>query len=149
MWQQEWTNYSKITKLEQHPPDVQTSLFLHCAGKSVLKIFNTLEFRPSESKVDLQTVIQTLQVYFVGETNETFKRWHFNKREQQLHENIDDYVTWNLAKTCNFCNAWLDSLIRDRITLVIRFDGYQQTTHGILKIRQFDLKSYIYICRSL
>ena len=103
LWQQEWTNCAKNTKLEQHTPDVQTSLFHHCAGRSVLKIFSALEFGHNESNVDLQTSIQKLEAYFVGETNETFERWHFNKRDQQLHENIDGYVTclWNLAKTCN------------------------------------------------
>ena len=93
-------------------------------------------------------MIQKLEAYFVGETNETFERWHFNKREQQLHENIDGYVTWNLAKTCNLYNVWRDSLIRNRNTLVIRFDGYQQTTQQKFKIRQLDLKNSIDTCRN-
>ena len=66
LWQQEWTNCAKNTKLEQHTPDVQTSLFHHCAGRSVLKIFSALEFGHNESNVDLQTVIQKLEAYFVG-----------------------------------------------------------------------------------
>ena len=38
IWKQEWTNYSRITQLDKHPMDLQTSMFLHCAGRDILKI---------------------------------------------------------------------------------------------------------------
>src|SRR5688572_17725977 len=67
LWRQEWTNYSRITKLEQHPADIQVSLFLHCAGREVLKIFNTFEYADNEDRNDLATIISKLDTFLIGE----------------------------------------------------------------------------------
>ena len=109
---------------------MQTSLFLHCAVIQVFNIINALELGSYESNVNLETVIQKLETNVIGETNETFERWHFNKRDQQLHENIGNSVT------CNLCDGRRESMIHDRIILGIRLDDYQQTTQDLLKIRQ-------------
>ena len=138
------------SQLSLHPIDVQTSLFHPCSGRQVLKIYNALEFSSNESNEDLEVVIRKLEAYFIGESNETFERWIFNKRDQQPNENIDAYVTnpRNLSKTCNFCDVCRDSLIRDRMVLGIRFDEHQRTTQELLKIRQLDLRNCIDTCRS-
>ena len=121
-----------------------------CAGRQVLKIYNALEFSSNESNEDLEFVIRKLEAYFIGESNETFERWIFNKRDQQPNDNIDAYVTnlRNLSKTCNFCDVCGDSLTRDRMVLGIRFDEHQRTTQELLKIRQLDLRNCIDTCRS-
>jgi len=51
LWKQEWKNYAKITQLDKHPEDVQTSLLLHydCAGRNILRIYNAFEFTTGES----------------------------------------------------------------------------------------------------
>ena len=150
IWKQEWTNYSRITQLDKHPMDLQTSMFLHCAGRDILKIYNALQFADGESDVDLPTVLVKLQEYFVGEINETFERWNFNVRDQHPSENVDSYITClrNMSKTCNFCDVCRESLIRDRIILGIRFRGYQDTKQDLLKVRQLTLKNTIDTCRS-
>ena len=116
----------------------------------MLKIYKALEFSSNESNEDLEVVIRKLEAYFTGESNETFERWIFNKRDQQQNENIDAYVTnlRNLSKTCNFCDVCRCSLIRDRMVLGIRFDEHQRTTQELLKIRQHDLRNCIDTCRS-
>ena len=51
LWKQEWKNYAKITQLDKHPEDVQTSLLLHCAGRNILRlrINNAFELTTGES----------------------------------------------------------------------------------------------------
>ena len=61
-------------------------------------------------------------LYTVGEINETYERYIFNSRNHKPDESIDAYVTAlrDLAKTCNFCDLFNDSLLRDRIVLGIQ-----------------------------
>ncbi|KAI0228192.1 hypothetical protein LSAT2_021326, partial [Lamellibrachia satsuma] len=63
-------------------------------------------------------IIEALDDYCLGEANETYERYVFFTRDQQLGEKFDSYVATlhNLAKTCNF-KELEDSLIRDRIVL--------------------------------
>jgi len=70
-------------------------------------------------------MIAAFDRYAIGETNKTFVRYLFNKREQQEDKSIDQYVTELriLAQSCNFCNCLHDSLIRDQIMLGIKDSG--------------------------
>ena len=63
LWKQEWKNYAKITQLDKHPEDVQTSLLLHCAGRNILRIYNAFEFTTGESDTNPQTVLEKLDDY--------------------------------------------------------------------------------------
>jgi hypothetical protein len=58
---------------------------------------------------------------FCGETNETYERYKFNKRDQEQSETIDTYVASirTLSKTCNYGEIE-ESLIRDRIVIGIK-----------------------------
>ena len=49
-------------------------------------------------------VLTKFDQHFVGELNETYKRYVFNQRTQRPGESIDDFVSALLtsAKTCNF-----------------------------------------------
>jgi len=51
LWKQERKYYAKITQLDKHPEDVQTSLLLHCAGRNILRlrINNAFELTTGES----------------------------------------------------------------------------------------------------
>ena len=150
LWKQEWKNYAKITQLDKHPEDVQTSLLLHCAGRNILRIYNAFEFTTGESDTNPQTVLEKLDEYFTGEINETMERFNFNKRNQAMDENVDSYVTClrTLAKTCNFCDTCGDSLIHDRIIMGIRYEGYENSQADLLKVGKLTLKECINICRS-
>ena len=149
LWKQELMNYTKITQLDKHPEDVQTSLLLHCAGRNIFKIYNTFEFT-GESDTNPQTVLEKLDDYFTDEINETMERFNFNKRNQAMDENVDSYVTClrTLAKTCNFCDTCGDSLIRDRTIMGIRYEGYENSQADLLKVGKLTLNECINICRS-
>ena len=83
----------------------------------------------------------------IGEVNEIYERYCFNKRDKLSTESVNCFVVElkTLAKTCNFCNCLRDSLIRDRIALGIKDE---QTTKKFLRIRDLPLNRCIDICGS-
>ena len=119
LWKQMWNNYSIITKLADQNKQYQTALFLHAVGPDALTIHNGFQFAPTEDKDDVDTVIAKFDQHFIGQINETYERYFFNKRDQEPGETIDSYITLlrNSAKSCNFCECLHDSLLRDRIVL--------------------------------
>jgi hypothetical protein len=88
-----------------------------------------------------------LEKYCIGEVNEIYERYCFNKRDKLPAESVDSFVAElkTLAKTCNFCDCLRDSLIRDRIVLGIK---NEQTTKKLLRIKDLTLNRCIDICRS-
>ena len=151
-WKQQWENYAIVAKLSSEPPEYRTAMFLHSIGPSALKTYNGMTFEPetddhaAEDPKDLDTLIRKFDNHFIGEVNETFERYHFNKRDQRPDENIYDYVTAlrTLAKTCNFGELH-DSLVRDRIVIGI----IDQSTRKRLLERDLSLKKCISICKSM
>ena len=83
----------------------------------------------------------------IGEVNEIYERYCFNKRDKLSTESVNCFVVElkTLAKTCNFYNCLRDSLIRDRIALRIKDE---QTTKKFLRIRDLPLNRCIDICGS-
>ena len=46
-----------------------------------------------KEKEDIDVVLKLLEDYCVGETNETYERYVFNKRDQQQGESFDTNLT--------------------------------------------------------
>ena len=90
-------------------------MFLSVIGEDALEIFDGMDFTP-------ETDNQVLEEFCIRETNETYERFIFNRRDQAENGSIDQYVTVlrKLAQTCNFCNCLYGSLIRDRLVLGVR-----------------------------
>ena len=97
---------------------LRTATLLTCIGSDALDVYEGLEFEREDDKKDIDIVLQKLQRYCIGETNEIYERYRFNKRDQEPNESLDAYVTAlrTLAKTCNF-GVLEDSLIRDGTAL--------------------------------
>ena len=85
--------------------------------------------------------------FCIGETNETYERFIFNRRGQEENESIDQYVTVlrKLAQTCNFCNCLHDSLIRDRLVLGIKDESIRKK---LLQEKKLSLSRAVDIGRS-
>ena len=89
---------------------------LTCLDPNALEIVDGLNFASDLERTKLDVVIQKLETFCIGETNEAYERYQFNKNDQELNNSIDSYVAVprNLAKTCNY-GALEENLIRDRI----------------------------------
>ena len=105
----------------------QTVLFLHAVRPDALTIYKRSKTRRSNylqrvlvcsnRKDDVDTVIAKFDQHFIGQINETYDRYIFNKRDQEPGETIDSYITVlsKQVKSCNFNVCLHYSLLRDRI----------------------------------
>ena len=153
MFKQLFKNYQIITALEQRDKAYQCAVFLHSIGPAGIKIYNGLEFAPAgpgnniaEDNEDIRTIIEKFDKYIIGETNETYERYVFNKREQKPEESVELYISAlkDLIQSCNFCDCMRDSLMRDRIVLGICDNS---TRKMLLQRRNISLKDAVEICR--
>ena len=146
-----WNNYEIAARLKdpENPTvnkPLRTATLLTCIGSDALDVYEGLEFENEDDKKDIDIVLQKLQRYCIGETNEIYERYRFNKRDQEPNESLDAYVTAlrTLAKTCNF-GVLENSLIRDRIVIGVRDN---QARKKLLQVSKLTLKECIDICRS-
>lgn len=51
--------------------------------------------------------------HFLGQTQEFFQRFQFNRRNQESDASIDEYISVvrNMAKTCGFCDYMRELLL--------------------------------------
>jgi hypothetical protein len=119
-----WQNYAIIARLDKFEENFKAALFLSVIGDDALEMFEGMDFAMETDRQILSKIVEKFEEFCIGETNETYERFVFNRRNQEENESVDQYVTVirKLAQTCNFCNCLNDSLIRDRFVLGIR-DG--------------------------
>jgi len=58
------------SQLRTQSSDLQTGTLLICIGPDILKINDSLPFRNEEKKTNIETVIELLDAYFIGEIAE-------------------------------------------------------------------------------
>ena len=139
--------YTTLTGLASQVKTYQSAMLLNCMGPKGIKIYKNLSFTPEEDQDDIQTIIKKFDQHIIGETNETYERYKFNRRSQKSNEKIDDYLheLREIAKACNFCQCLYDSLIRDKIVIGINDNN---TRKKMLETRDLTLKDAIDIARS-
>ena len=141
-----WTNYEIASRLNTQSSELRTATLLTCIGSDALEIFDGLPFENEEAKTNIDQVLQLLEAHCVGETNEIYERYLFNKRDQEAGESFDSYITClrSLAKTCNF-GALQDSMIRDRVVVGIKDNSIRRK---LLTENKLTLSKCIDICRA-
>ena len=149
LWNQAWLNFAIVSKISTQDDSYQKALFLCTIGQNALEIYNAFRYSTSDHPDKVDTIIAKFDEYFMGDVNETYERFKFNRRNQEAGESFDAYLTAlrNLADSCNFCTCpnMSDSLLRDRIVLGIRNEDARKR---LLQERKLDLKKCIDICRT-
>ena len=99
--------------------------FLNVVGKEGVQMFDTFTFDEDghESTDNIDHVLAKFESRCLPQRNETYERYLFNKREQELGERVDQYCTalMHICEHCGFGNL-RDSLIRDRLILGVKND---------------------------
>ncbi|CAH3165069.1 unnamed protein product, partial [Pocillopora meandrina] len=115
-----WTNYEIASRLSTQSSNLRTATLLTCIGPDILEIYDGLPFGNEEEKTDIDKVIELLDAFFIGETNEIYEAYLFNQRVQEVGESFDVFLTAlrSLAKTCNF-GIMQERMIRDRVCIDI------------------------------
>jgi uncharacterized protein YerC len=143
----QWQNYViKATKIDKEDADRQVAIFRACIGSDAYDIYTTLEFESEDDREKPDKLIEAFERHCIGEVNEIYERYVFNKRQQQPGESFDAFLgdLRRLMKTCGYGTVE-ESTIRDRIVLGIRDDA---TRKKILQTRTLDLVRAVNICRS-
>ena len=104
-----WSNYEVASRLVKQPKEERTATLLTCIGADALEIVDGLNFANEDERKDIDVVLEKLEVFCVGKTNEISERYQFNKRDQESGESIDSYVAAlrTLAKTCIMVHSWI------------------------------------------
>ena len=72
---------------------MRTATLLTCIGPDALDILEGLDFEEESQRNNIDIVMKKLEEYCVGETNEIYERYCFNKRDQEINETVELYVT--------------------------------------------------------
>jgi hypothetical protein len=144
IFKQRWDTYSIITDLNTLPLQKQKAFFIHCLDDDALDAYNTFVLEDGATNKDM---ISAFDKFIVGESNETYERYCFNKRNQEEGECFELFYAdlQRLIRTCNFCNDCQASLLKYRIVLGITDSSVQK---DLLKIRRLTLEQTIDICKS-
>ncbi len=123
------------------------ALLLHTLGDDALRVYNSFAFVTQENARTVAEIIEKFDAFAIGEVNETYERYVFNNRSQGDSESFETFYAAirNLAKTCNYCDNCLQSVIRDRIVLGIRD---RSTQSSLLKERNLTLDQAVLICKA-
>ena len=141
-----WLNYEIASRPQTQTSELRTATLLTCIGPDILEINDGLPFANDEEKTNVDKVIELLEAYFIGETNEIYEAYLFNQKVQEVGESFDSFLTTlrSLAKTCNF-GSMLDRMIRDRVVVGVRDNATQKK---LLAENKLTLNKCIDICRA-
>ena len=139
-------NYEVASRLNTQSRDLHTATLLTCIGPDVLEIYDGLPFANTEERTQIDKVVELLDGYFIGETEEIYEAYLFNQRVQEIRESFDSFLTAlrSLAKTCNF-GSMQDRMIRDRVVVGVRDNG---TRKKLLAENKLTLNKCTDICRA-
>ena len=126
-FKRQWNNYEVATRFDTESPKYRISVLLACIGDEAFDIFDGFSFEKEEDQNDIDTVLDKFEQFCIGEANEIYETFLFNKRNQEKGETIEAYVSSlrKLANTCNF-KTNEERMLRDRIVLGVRDDTIRQ-----------------------
>ena len=147
LFKQRWEIYSVIANLQQMTEKYRVNLLLHTLGESALKVYNGFQFPDGNDARTEQQIKDAFDSFAVGQINETYERYVFNSRIQREEEPFETFLAAirSLVKSCNYCDACVNSILRDRIVLGIK-DAQTQTS--LLKEPNLTLANCITICKA-
>lgn len=133
LYKQQWQNHQIVTQLNRQTEEYRVA-------------YNSFDLS-KEDKYNLEAISRALDGYAIGETNETFECYPFNKRDRQEGKSIDQYVTELriLAQSCNLCDCLNNSLSQN---IIILGSKDFRTRKRLLQQQQLMLQCGIDICKS-
>ena len=135
--------------LKQPARRLQVSDFYARRWNRAMRIYNGMKFSEGEDRNKMADILAKYDQHFLGQTQEFFQPFQFDRRNQASGESIDQYlsVLRNMAKTCGFSDCMRDLLIMDRLLLGISDD---KTREELLSTHDLTLnKAKIEICRGM
>lgn len=140
-WRQIWDSYEIVSRLAAQTDDYRVATFITCIGAEALDVYKT-----EEDKTNMETVLRLMEAHCIGETNTIYERFHFQRRQQEPGERVEQFVTAlrALAKACNFGGA-LDERVRDQIVFGVRENDLRKQ---LLQRRDLTVSMCVDMCRA-
>ena len=99
-------------------------MFVTYIGADAYDIYRAMHFSSEGDRKKIEPILEGFESFCVGAVNETYERYSFNKRVQDVGERFEVYLgeIRRLAKNCHFegVEEWM---LRDRIVVGIRDDA--------------------------
>ncbi|XP_066952452.1 uncharacterized protein [Macrobrachium rosenbergii] len=101
---QEFEIYLISTEQDTKSDKIKLNLFLRCAGRDALKLYNSFTYAANEDPNSYETVVAKFNKYFEQGRSELTERYVFNNRVQRAGETIDAFAAdlMNKAQSCGF-----------------------------------------------
>ncbi|XP_032241511.2 uncharacterized protein K02A2.6-like [Nematostella vectensis] len=141
-----WINYEIASQLDKQRMELRTATLISCIGPEALEIYDGLPFANEEDKTNINRIMELMEAHCVGETNEIYERYLFNRRNQENGESVESFIAAlrSLAKTCNY-GELQDGMIRDRIVVGIADNSIRKK---LLTEAKLTLAKCVDICRA-
>ena len=79
LWKEKYNNYFVISRLDRESSLYQLALFKHTIGDNTLKVIKTFTYTEDVDSNNWRVVIAKMEKHCIGEVNEIYERYCFNK----------------------------------------------------------------------
>ena len=95
LWKEKYNDYFVISRLDRESSPYQLAMFKHTIGDDALLVIKTFSYTDGEDSNNWGVVMAKMEKHCIGEVNEIYERYCFNKRDKLPTESVD----------CFFCRA--------------------------------------------
>ena len=93
-----WSIYEIAAQLKdpENPDrnkDRRTATLVTCIVPDALDVIDAMDFNTKDQRKDPEIILTKMEKYCTGECNETYKKYVFNRGDQDTNESVDAYVT--------------------------------------------------------
>ena len=105
-WKTQWEAYLNLSGSAEQEAAKQVQALTLCFSRETVTIVENFGLT-DEQRQDVKTIVEAIQWYMEGHTNESVERYAFRRQVQQPGECFDDFLVslHELVKTCNFCSS--------------------------------------------
>lgn len=116
-WIRRFERFRTLTELNEKDDITQINTLIYTMGDQAEDILNSFKLNATQLK-DYKTVKEKFDSYFVVRRNVIYERAKFNRRVQNEHESVEEFITslHVLAEHCEYGDLH-DQMIRDRIVV--------------------------------
>ncbi|KAF5403083.1 hypothetical protein PHET_03446 [Paragonimus heterotremus] len=83
MWKLQFQDFRTLARLSSAEKEFQMATFRHAVGEQAIRCISTFPYEADEDPEDWENVVNKLECYCLGFTNDTFERYKFNCRVQE------------------------------------------------------------------
>ena len=91
LFHQRWKTYTILSRVERQPREFQVALLTNCLDDDALRVLNGFTFATAEDVRTVKEILDQFELFAVGEINDTYERFVFNRRSQDDGEKFWRY----------------------------------------------------------